>query len=83
MKRTQVQFDEAQLATLRALAAEKQMSVSAIVRQAVDELVARNRSTSRDELWKRAAEVPGAFASGQTDTAREHDRYLAEALESE
>lgn len=59
------------------------MSVSAIVRQAVDELVARSRSTSRDELWKRAATVPGAFASGQTDIAREHDRCLAEAFETE
>ncbi|MGD8331474.1 MAG: ribbon-helix-helix protein, CopG family [Acidobacteriota bacterium] len=83
MKRTQIQFREEQLAALRELAASRGESVAAVVRDAVDELILRAPRAGRPERWRRAASVTGAFSSDRTDIAEQHDRYLAEAFESE
>jgi len=83
MKRTQIQFDDEQLAALRAQAAKEGKSVAALVRRAVDALIAGGRGGADPGRWDRAAAVAGAFASGRDDIAREHDRYLAEGFTSE
>lgn len=83
MKRTQIQFDEERLGALRTLAAREGKSVSAVVREAVDALLARSPGGAEPELWRRAGAVTGSFSSEHSDVAREHDRYLADAIGSE
>ena len=79
MVRTQVQFTEEEVQALRAIAAAEGVSVSSVVRQAVDHMVNGRRRVSREELWRRADEVCGAFRSGTDDLAERHDDYFAEA----
>lgn len=76
--RTQVQFTEAQARELRRRAAERGVSVAALVREAVDHSLAERARTARME---RALEVVGVHAStGATNAAEEHDRYLGDAF---
>ena len=82
MVRTQVQLTEEQLATLRSQAAQQEVSVSELVRRAVNLLAAAGPAPSPTELRRRAIEVAGRFASGAHDVARRHDDYLAEAFGS-
>lgn len=74
MLRAQIQLEEEQARRLRALAAERNVSISALVREAVDGLL---RSTRANRLGARLAEGP-AFRSGLGDAAERHDDYLAE-----
>lgn len=79
MKRTQVQFTDEQLAALRKQAAEEGISLSALVRRAVDEMLSRRPSPTRVDRWQRALDAVGSFSSDGADVARQHDRYLADA----
>jgi hypothetical protein len=78
MVRTQVQLSEEDLAELRRLAAEEGVSVSALVRRGVKQVLESRRKPSREELWARAMSVVGKYRSGKTDIGRRHDEYLAE-----
>ena len=82
MVRTQVQLTEEQLAALRAQAARRGSSVSAVVRRAVDALLRSEASASPEERRRRALEAVGRFSSGKRDVAERHDDYLADALRS-
>ena len=82
MVRAQIQFTEEQLQALRARAAQLNVSVSEVVRRAVEAWVRRDLTPSPDEVRRRAFGAAGRFASGETDVAREHDRYLSEAFDS-
>jgi class 3 adenylate cyclase len=75
MVRLQIQLTEEQAARLRRLAAERRVSVAALVREAVDQVV---RGRQADDPWQRALSVVGKHHSGRVDVAREHDRELAE-----
>jgi hypothetical protein len=75
MIRTQIQLDEAQAEGLRKLAAERGMSLAALVREAVNALL---RDAGREEKIRRALALGGKFSSGLRDVSVEHDRYLAE-----
>ena len=79
MVRTQVQLSEDDLAELRRLAAEEGVSVSALVRRGVKQVLESRKKPSREELWARAMSVVGKYRSGKTDVAQRHDDYLAEA----
>ena len=76
MKRTQIQFTDEQLAWMHVQAAEAGVSISALVRQAVDALIARGPVAGQDRKWERALEIVGAFSADGADVARQHDRYL-------
>lgn len=78
MVRTQVQFTEEQLEALRARAAREEVSVSELVRRAVEAWLATEASWS--ETKQRAMDVAGRFRSGRDDVARDHDDHLAEAF---
>lgn len=80
MVRTQVQFTEEQIEALRARAAREDVSVSELVRRAVEAWVATE--TSWNEKKRRALEIAGRFRSGQSDVSRRHDEHLAEAFGS-
>lgn len=78
MIRTQIQLTEEQAERLRRLSAESGKSLAALIREAVDRLVA---ISEREERWERALAVVGKYrdAEGAKDVAVEHDRYLEEA----
>jgi len=76
---TQVQFTEEQLATLRQTAAKRGASVSQVVRQGVERIIEDDRGPSQEELWRRARQTMGAFASDTGDLPERHDEYFAEA----
>jgi hypothetical protein len=82
MVRTQIQFTEEELAALRREAATRKVSVSAVVREAVDaSIAAKGRGPSRDELIRRSLAAVGRFHSGTGDLSLRHDEYFAEAAE--
>jgi len=61
---------------LKEEAARRGISMAEIIRQALEEHLARQRER---ELRRRALEVVGRFASGCHDVSEEHDRELEEA----
>ncbi|MBK8989895.1 MAG: ribbon-helix-helix protein, CopG family [Chloroflexi bacterium] len=79
MMRTQIQLTKNQARTLKRLAQQKQMSVSAIIRQSVDLYIAMERERPLDEQYTRALAVAGKYRSGDADLGRNHDDYLADA----
>jgi hypothetical protein len=76
----QVQLTEAQVSALRLRAARQRVSVSAVVRQAVDDWTIRAETPTDQTARARAIAAVGRFASGRTDVAERHDDYLAEAF---
>lgn len=82
MVRTQIQLTEKQARRLRAEAREQGVSMAEMIRRLVDRGLAEE-SSARARLYDRAARIVGRFADrrGVTDLAREHDRYLDQALE--
>ena len=77
MIRMQVQLTDAQAAKLKRLAAQHGVSISALVREAVESI---DDETKDEEKWRRALAVVGKYRSGSglKDIARNHDKYLAE-----
>jgi len=69
MVRFTLSLTEKQMSEVKALAARQGVSVSALVRQAVDRLFIAE--------WAKAA--AGCFNSGLGDLAERHDDYLDEA----
>lgn len=80
MVRTQVQLTDSQARVLRTLAAAEGRSMADIIREGVEALLAGRGVRDREEVKRRALSVVGAFRSGVSDLAAEHDRYLAEAF---
>ncbi|MBX7161765.1 MAG: ribbon-helix-helix domain-containing protein [Acidimicrobiia bacterium] len=75
MIRTQISLTEEQHERLRALAAERGESMSALIREAIDAVgaVDRRREAHRRLLaWARDS----GFRSGDTDVSENHDTYL-------
>ena len=81
MIRTQIQFTEQQLTELRRLARDRESSVAAVVRDAVDRELARRESL--DDAWKRALAAVGSYSGGGGNVAEDHDEYLADAYASD
>lgn len=79
MVRTQVQLSEEQLSALQKRAAQRHMSVAALVREAVDLAL---RSEERNQRLELALAVTGRFRSGHADISEEHDRYLDQGYRS-
>jgi hypothetical protein len=82
--RTQVQLTKEQLKTLRRLASEQNVSISALIRQAVDIVIQSPKIISAAEQRQRAIEAAGRFRSqdGAVNISEEHDKYLNEAYQS-
>jgi hypothetical protein len=75
MQRVQVQFTDDQVRALRQQAAQLHEPIAAVVRRAVDALIAEHERHARVE---RAMSAIGGFHSGLGDLAEHHDRYLDE-----
>jgi hypothetical protein len=82
MIRTQIQLTEEQAEALREVAARRGESIAEVVRQSVDLYLKSQRGPDREELVRRALSIVGKYSSGQTDVARNHDRYLAEDFDT-
>ena len=80
MVRTQIQFTEDQLSALRSRASQEGVSVSELVRRAVDGYADDPSGPSPEDKRQRALDVAGRFSSGCADVASEHDRYLTESF---
>jgi hypothetical protein len=81
--RVQIQFTADELAALRAEAGQRHISVSAVVREAVDERMSRPRpqpAPTREELIERSLAAMGRFHSGLGDVSARHDEYFADSI---
>jgi hypothetical protein len=74
MVRTQIQLTEPQLAAVRRRAAERGISVAAVIRELVDE----GLLADHEARWARALSVVGKYRSGTTTTSIDHDEVLDE-----
>lgn len=82
MVRMQIQFTESEVEALRRKAAERHISVSAVVRNAVDESLLRQPAgVSLDERKRRAKAACGRFRSGLGDVSVRHDEYFADSID--
>lgn len=70
MIRTQIQLDEARAKALKRKAAERGVSMAALIREAVDRLLAQDE---REAMRKRALSVAGMFHGGPNNVSEEHD----------
>lgn len=76
MIRTQIQLTEDQARMLQRLAKERGISMASVIREAVDETLAREIKPSDTERKQRAIKVAGAFRSGTRDLGTKHDEHL-------
>ena len=81
MVRTQVQFTGAELDSLRRLSVKTGKSIAELVRNGIDEYLARQRASATEDRVERALRVAGMFSSGRKDISAQHDRYLAESFD--
>ena len=77
MVRTQISITEEQAERLRVEATSRGISQAALLREALDEHLARQSLVARVE---RARSVLGAYRSDCGDLAENHDFYLEEAF---
>ena len=71
MTRTQIQLTEDQYSRLKDLSHESQLSLSALIRKAVDQMLAQRSSPRRHAL-----SILGAFRADRRDVSTHHDRYF-------
>jgi hypothetical protein len=80
MHRIQVQLTEVQERMLREIARLRGSSISALIREGVDQITAPERKRL-EQAQQRALRLIGAF-SDERDVARRHDDYLSEDSQS-
>ena len=83
MQRLQVQLTEEQADRLRKAAESEGASQAELVRRALEAYLRRPIRAREVTVRSRALELIGAFSSGLSDVAEDHDRYLAEAITKE
>jgi hypothetical protein len=76
MIRRQIQLTDDQARGLKELAERHQVSISELIRQAVDQIIADGEY---EEKRRRASAVIGSFKGGPADVSANHDKYLDEA----
>lgn len=77
MVRTQISLTEEQAERLRAEAAARGVSQAALLRDALDEFLARTSFAARIDHVRSLA---GAYRSGCGNLAEDHDEYLVDAF---
>jgi post-segregation antitoxin (ccd killing protein) len=83
MVRMQIQFTESEVQGLRNEAAQRRISISAVVREAVDQRLARQSAgVSLEERKRRAKAACGRFRSGLGDVSARHDEYFVDSIDS-
>ncbi len=79
MIRTQIQLDEKQVAALHRLAAERRISMAALIREGVELLLS---DRLRTQSWDVALKAIGKHRGKNGNVGEEHDRHLDEAFGS-
>ncbi len=79
MVRTQVQLTEEQFAALKAASIAEGVSVSELIRIALDRFLETRGAAGLKERTERAIAAAGKFKSGLGDLAKRHNEYFAEA----
>ncbi len=77
MVRTQIQLTGEQAAAVKRIAAQRGVSMAAVIRDAVDGILDGDERRAR---WERALSVVGSASGGGENVSEEHDRYLEEAF---
>ena len=77
MVRTQVQLTSEQFRALKAASAAEGVSISELIRQAVDMILEARGAVGMEERIARALSIAGRFRSGLGDLAERHDDYFA------
>lgn len=80
--RTQVQLTKEQAHALKTQAHIEERSMADLVRESVDEYLARRSVRDRHELIRRARDLIGRYHSGRQNVAENHDRYLDDAFDT-
>lgn len=88
---TQILLTEIQARVLEQIAAEKETTVTELIRQSIDDMIRHRKDIAggkqvdadREERRRRALSVVGAFSCGVDDLSVNHDKYLAEAYANE
>ncbi len=80
MVRTQIQLRESQAAFVKEVAAEENISMSEVIRNAIELLRESRQQPSRRELMLRSLEVIGKYSDSADDVSIRHDDYLNEAF---
>jgi len=82
MLRTQIQLTEDQSFLLKSLAAQRNISVSELIRQGIDFYLRSQKSLTLEERRANAVAAAGRYRSGKSDLSNRHDEHLAEAYEN-
>lgn len=80
MVRTQIDLTDAQVARVRALAAQRGQSVAEVIRDAVELVLGSQPEVDRDERRRRALSAIGACSLGAADVSEQHDVCFADAV---
>ncbi len=78
MVRTQIQLREEQAIYVKSIAAEEDISMAEVIRQAVELLQETREKPTQQELMLRSLEIFGKYDSGESDVSVNHDKYLNE-----
>lgn len=81
MHRIQIQLTAEQEKALREMARLRGSSISALVREGVEQLLGPEKK-KREQARERALTFIGSFAD-EPDVSRRHDDYLADAIEED
>ena len=68
--------------TLKRMAIRQQISMAALIRQAIDQMLYHGPDKERQANFAKALNAAGKFHSGQHDLSVNHDQYLSEAFKS-
>jgi predicted transcriptional regulator len=79
MTRTQVELTDAQMKKLKRMAAGRNVTLKALICDAVDQFVG-SVDKKPSAVKRKAMAAAGRFASGRSDVLRSHDEHLAEAF---
>ena len=82
MVRTIIQLTPEQAQAAKRFATEKGVSVSELMRRSLDTYMRdASMTAAREEALQRSLQAMGAFCSGVSDLAENHDKYAVEAYE--
>ena len=76
-----MQLTSEQFRALKAVSAAEGVSISELIRQAVDMMLEARDAVGMEERIARALSIGGRFRSGLGDLAERHDDYFAEGAD--
>jgi len=81
MIRTQIQLDDSVSVRVKQAAAREHISMSEMIRRAIDFFMTSSSGAAVDNRYDRAVSAAGRFSSGRSDMSSSHDAHFAEVSE--